>query len=190
MKSFCLIMALFFLTIKDATASIYSQYSLGYDSEKASLSSSNSSYSRMQNILFFGANVDTKKKLIFGWNFYLWSRSQVSGTAGTTDKVALTELGPRITYFFNDERNFYLSTAIHPYVKGTVTGTTSEKVSGSGYFASVGYQLKCSRSIYFGASLNYQSTSLDKSTVGTTESTVSYKYTFIYPLIEISMRFR
>lgn len=171
-------------------ANIYTQYSLGYNSDSSTLSSSTFSYTRMQNMLYIGAGVGTLQKWILGWNFYMWNRDNKAGSAGTTEKVALMELGPRVTYFFNLERNFYLSAAYHPYVTGTITGTQSEDVSGSGYLASMGYHHKASRTVYFGASINYQSTALATSTVASTETKVSYKYNLIYPFIELSIRFR
>lgn len=175
--------------LNNTYAGVFAQYSLGHDSDADTVANSTFTYSRMQNMLYVGATIGADQKLVFGWNFYLWNRSQKAGT-GTTQEVSLTELGPRITYFFNMERNFYISAAYHPYVKGTITGTQNEEVSGSGYLASMGYQHKASKLIYIGASLNYQATGIDKSTVAQTESTVSYKYNMIYPLIEISFRFK
>lgn len=185
---FYILCPLLFLS-NDSYAGFFTQYSLGYDSDEDTASNSTFTYGRMQNMIYVGATIGANQKLVLGWNFYLWNRSQKAGT-GTTKEVSLTELGPRLTYFFNMERNFYLSTAYHPYARGTITGTQTEEVSGSGYLASIGYQHKASKQIYIGASLNYQATSIDKSTVSQTESTVSYEYNMIYPLIEVSFRFK
>ncbi len=188
---FLALAAAFFALISPslAQAKFYAQYSLGHNSDEDNVTGSTFSYSRMNNLLFAGANLDEKQKWIIGWNFYLWSRDyQANG--GTTNKISLTELGPRVQFFFNDERNFYSAVAYHPYVKGKLNNGTDAEVSGSGYIISIGYHHRASKTVFFGASLNYQSTSLSKSTVSNTESDVNYSYTNIIPMIEMSMRFK
>lgn len=187
-KNFLIMAALLlFLPINKAHSSIYAQYSLSYMSDEDNVNEF--SYSRLGNLLFIGANVDIAQRWVLGWNFYLWSRDTQS--SGTTESVSLTELGPRFLIFINEDRNFYFSAAYHPYVRGTLTkNSTEEEVSGSGYIVTLGYQFKASKTIYFGASLNYQSTTLDTSTVSNVETDVSYAYTKILPMIELSIRFR
>lgn len=148
------------------------------------------SYSRLDYRGFLAASLDSKQKFYFGQNVSQFGRDFKNGSV--TGKYSVLELGPRFQYYFSGERTFFMSAAWNPYVKGSRTvGTTEEDISGSSYFINLGWQLKLSRSLSIGASLNYHTISITKETdTNNVETDVTDSYTTIYPMLEFSIRFR
>lgn len=148
------------------------------------------SYSKMDYRGFLAANLDSKGKLYFGQNISQFGREYKNGA--TTGKYSVLELGPRFQYYFSGDRSFYMAAAWNPYVKGSRTVSSEETdISGSSYFINFGWQLKISRSFALGASINYHSISITKETDSdNVETDVTNSYSQIYPMIEISLRFR
>jgi hypothetical protein len=151
----------------------------------------NLAFNKMDNRIFLGASLDKKNKFYFGQNAMLLSR-EFQTAAGTTDTVSVTEIGPRFQYFFNEGKNVFIAAAWNPYAKGERTrSNTTEEISGSSYFVSLGYGIKISRKLNLGASLNYHVLSIAKVTdTSNVESEVTQAYTSIYPMIEFSFRFK
>jgi hypothetical protein len=177
---------LLFLVVFEAHAKFEVSTSSGYAS--GSDGKTNNSFSDMTNHIFLGASVDSKEKLIIGQNISLVS-SQIKTT--NTDKLSTTELGPKITYYFNDDKNFYVGVAWNPYAKGTRTAAgVSADISGWSYLATTGVLMKMSGNFLLGASINYHSLSVTKAIVSTTASTVSNSYSSIMPMINICFRFK
>lgn len=149
------------------------------------------SYSKLDYRGFFGASLDSKEKIVFGINFSQFGRDFQN--SGVTGKYSVMEIGPKFQFYFTGEKATFLSLAWNPYALGSKTvASTETDISGSSYTASLGYQLKISRSFCIGASLNYHAISISKETNTTTnvETEVTNSYTAIYPMIELSLRFR
>jgi hypothetical protein len=140
------------------------------------------------NHIFVGASFDSKEKIVVGQNISLVS-NQFKTT--TTDKISTTELGPRLNYYFNDEKNYFVSFAWNPYAKGTRTvAGVSEEISGWSYLMAVGATLKMGNNFFMGASLNYHSLAITKSIASNTATTVNNAYSSLMPMLNISLRFR
>jgi hypothetical protein len=101
------------------------------------------------------------------------------------------ELGPRIVFFLNQGKNFLLSAGWNPYVKGTrnVSGTSAD-IAGTSYLVSLGFQVKITKKLFLGGSVNYHAIAITTETVDNTESTVTNSYTSLMPMIELSVRFK
>lgn len=147
-------------------------------------------YSKLDYRGYLAANVDSKGQLYFGQNISQFGREFTEGS--TTGKYSVLELGPRFQYYFSGDRAFYISAAWNPYVKGSRTISNEETdISGSSYYINLGWQLKISRVIALGASINYHTISITKETdTDNVETEVTNSYTQIYPMIELSIRFR
>lgn len=180
-----------FLLPSPSQAGLYYQHSLFYNSTTDNADGFN--YSTMKNVLFFGASLGKADKIILGQNVIFWNKTHKGTSASNESKISLLELGPRLTYYFNEARTFSVNIAYDPYVKGTRTLATSsdqEEISGSSIFLSAVYQLKVSKMFFIGASLNYHSVTISESTVSNVATEVSQTYTSIYPAIDFSIRFK
>lgn len=185
MKYFILI-STFFTFLSVAQAKFEVQTSTGYSSNTDG--KSKNSFSDITNHFFIGASFDSKEKFVVGQNISIVSTQYKTAT---TDKLSTTELGPRLNYYINNERNYFVTLAWNPFAKGkrTVAGI-AEDISGWSYLAALGAVLKMGNSFYLGASLNYHSLSITKSIVGSTVTTVTDSYSSIMPMLNISFRFR
>jgi hypothetical protein len=146
----------------------------------------------MDNRVFLGASLDSGGHVFFGQSLLMMSRTIKGSSDGDPDEITTMELGPRFTFFFDDAGTWKLSLAWHPYAKGErKRAGETEDISGSAYLASFGFQARFGRSFYLGASINYHSLSITKSTdTSNVEEEVSHSYTTIIPMIDFAFRFR
>jgi len=181
-----LIIPLFFV-LNSAQAAFMINTMTGYSSSADSKSSTD--ISDVTNHIFIGASLGAKQKLFVGQNITIFTH-QIKTT--TTDKLNTMELGPRLTYFFDDGNVFYGTLGWNPYAKGkrSVAGVT-EDISGFGLLAGLGAEVKINRNFHIGGSINYKSLSISESVsaanVATKESST---YTSLMPMINLSLRFR
>lgn len=185
MKKFIFIFALLGMA-NLAHAKFEIQTSTGYTSSTDG--KTNNAFSDMTNHIFLGASFDSKEKIIIGQNVSL-----ISGQfkTDTTDKLSTMELGPKLTYYINNDKTFFTSFTWNPYAKGTRTAAgVAEDISGWSYLFAIGAVSKLGNNFYLGASLNYHSLSITKSISGTTATTESSAYTSLMPMLNISLRFR
>lgn len=162
------------------------QSSLGYTSE--SDGKTKNTFSDLTYHVFIGASIDNKEKLQIGPSY-----SSISNTfkSTNTDTLATTEIGSRIMYYFNEERNFFVSVTWNPYASGKRKATNvSADITGWSYVASFGALMKTSSNFLLGGNLSYHSLAVSKGTVGTTTTTESTTYTSLMPMLLIAYRFR
>lgn len=170
-------------------AGFYFQNSTNYSTDSDN-STDKLAYSTTKNITFIGGEIGKKKQAIVGQNIGSMTRSDGIGGASATTITTL-EVGPRLQYFFDEPKTFYMSAAYNIYVKGTrQLAGVSEEIRGSSYHVAAGYHHKISRAFYLGFSMNYYGLALTSKTVSTTETKISDSYTSIFPAIEFSLRFR
>jgi hypothetical protein len=176
----------FFLLIPCiARASFIFHYGLNYSSEKDASAISDYEKTRMFNKIFLGASVDGNKTFFLGWNYNSWSSTLKRNAAD--EKYAMTEMGPKIVYFFGESRNAYLSAEWNPYANGSRQKvTTNNDVIGSSLGLGVGYRFKLSRLWGLGAGLHYHSLTLKKETIGSSDKTISDTVTNIMPMLELT----
>lgn len=131
-------------------------------------------YTRKEGHLFIAMPVAVKEQLYLGPNFIVTDNQSNDGGVGTT------EIGPRINYYFNQDKTFLVALAWHPYVK--FDGSSD---SGHSYIAGLGYEMKVNTNFFIGASIVYHSITQSNETtnVDITTSTVR-------PMINFSFRFR
>ncbi len=145
--------------------------------------------SDVTNHLFIGASLGARQRTFIGQNVTFFTH-QVKKT--TTDKVSTLELGPRVTWFFNDENVFYVSLGWNPYAKGTrtINGTT-EDISGFSLLGSLGAEVKINKNFHIGGSLNYHSLKISKAiSAANVATSVSDTYNSMMPMLNLSFRFR
>ncbi len=149
-------------------------------------------YNRMMNSLYLAASMDRDKQFFIGQSIVSWNKTQQQGEDSSDEfSMSLLELGPRLHYYFSQERTWYASFTYNFYSKGKskLSGVSGD-ISGSGYIGSLGYHYDLSRTIGIGGSLNYHSVSIGERKVDSTTSDVSETYTAIVPMLEMAFRFR
>ena len=145
--------------------------------------------SGISNHVFIGASIGSRDRLFVGQNISNFTHEIKTSS---TNKVNTLELGPRLTYFFNEGNVFYLTLGWNPYAKGKRTiGSEVEEISGYGLLGGLGAEVKVNRYFHIGGSLNYKSLSISKSiNSANIVTSVSDSYTSLMPMINLSFRFR
>jgi len=182
-----LLISLLFVLASNVQAAFMIQTMTGYNS--SSDSNTSTTITDTNNHLFVAASIGQRARLYIGQNISLISQ-QIKTT--NTNKISTTELGPRMTFFFNDENMFYFTAAWNPYAKGKRTVANVETdISGWSYLAGLGAELKVNRILKIGGSLNYHALNVTKSIDSSNVATeVSHSYTSLMPMINLCLSFR
>ncbi len=177
---FFFIPSMLYARFEIATTHFYNSYSDG---------NTKNSFTNMTNGLFIGASLDSKQKFLIGQHVQMGS---ISLKSSTTDTLGYTEIGPRITYYFTDEFNFYVSMSWCPYLSGTrkAAGSASEDIKGWSYSVIFGGSFKINRNFALGTGVIYHAINLSESTVGSTSTDISHGYSAISPVFNFIFRFR
>lgn len=172
--------------INNANAAFYintmSGYSTSTDSKTASSASNTSNH------LFIGSGLGIKQHVFIGQNITISSQEI---KLATTNKLSITELGPKLIWYFDDDNVFFTSLIWNPYAKGSrIIDGVSEDISGTSYLIALGAELKINNNFHMGGSFNYKSLVISKSiNASNVASVVSNTYASINPMINLSFRF-
>ena len=182
-------MLIFFLSLLltsfSSYAKFYAQLNLSYLNFSDN-SSSEGKMTRSFQKLFLGASINSGNNLIFGWNINSWS-SSIKQSSNDEETYNLTEMGPRLQYFTNDNLNFYTFLEWNPYAKGSRKNNGDNgDISGSSLGLGVGYRFRFSKKLGGGISLMYHNLSISNETVGSNESSRSDNISSIVPMFQIS----
>lgn len=184
MKYFTLLCLLFSLNLfarfEIQTSSSYSSYADG---------DTKFTFSNMNNYLFIGASLDRAENFLIGNHLGMYSFALKTAN---NDTLSITEIGPRVNYYFNEEHTLYSIISWNPYAKGKrqAKGAASEDVSGWAYLIGFGGAFKVTKGFYLGASINYHALSLTESVVSTTSTKITHNYSDIMPMLNMTFRFR
>lgn len=186
------IFLLFIFIAAQAHGSFYMDYKLNYQTETDGGDAGAFTYNRMMNALFLAASLDRDRQFFIGQNFLFWNKTYQQGEDSSDEfTLNLLELGPRLHYYFTQERTWYVSVTYNFYAKGTSAVASEEAdVSGTSLMGSLGYHYELTRSIGIGGSLNYHSATLTERKVDSTANEVSETFTSIVPMLEIAFRFK
>lgn len=146
-------------------------------------------FNDLTNHAFIGASLGSKDQLFLGQNI---TKLSTSYKTATTTEISTLEVGPRITYYFNDTKTILFTLAWNPYAKGTRTtlAGVNQDISGSSFLTGLGYEIKLANKFFLGASLMYHSLSVSKAEANNVSTEVSESYTSITPMISMCFRFR
>jgi hypothetical protein len=185
-----LVLLLFFIPSHNIFAGVFLNYSTS--TESFSDDAEHFKFSTLKNIFFIGTGLGSKEQLIVGPSFALWSKSSKANAGAQNSDLTIREIGPQISYFFTEERNLGISCAYHPYLRGNRTlasNGSNEKIAGSSLFFNIFYHFKVTDTFYAGASMNYKSISIDRSTTNSGKTTVSQATRSYFPAFEFNLRF-
>ena len=186
-KYLCLFLVIVSISAKTHAAMLF-QYSMFYNTYSDDVE--NFSYSRMNNGLFVGASLGRGVRFFLGPSYHLWSKSHQADAGSTASEASFSEFGATLITYLDQAGNWKFELTYNPMVKGerTTTGTPI-KLDGSGYRASIGYQLKLSGKLYLGASLNYHSVGISSEIESNTETEATTSYSNITPTLELAFRY-
>lgn len=173
-------------------AKVQLHYSLGLDSESWGEDRFPTEISGQKNEFFLGVAFGPGHRFVLGQNIYLASRTIKREYLNDEVELELsrTELGPKLLFFLNGGRNFYLSFAYHFSVKGARKFNEDDElsISGDAMLLSFGMQMPLTRSLFFGLSFNHHTLNINKSTLAGVESTENDSYKNFYPALQLSYR--
>jgi hypothetical protein len=168
-----------------SSASFLFNYDLNYSSETET-SDSDYSKSRTFHKILVGGSLTGRKNLYLGWNINYWNSAIKTASHGE-DSYSLTEMGPKVLWFLNENYNWFLGAEWNPYAVGTRTKNSEETdIRGSSLMASIGYRFKLSGNLGMGAGLHYHSLTLSEEKSGSVSSNSSDTISHVMPMIELS----
>lgn len=180
----CILLVCVFALGAESRAGLIMDNTLFYDTSSATFAQANST-SRLYAGVLLGATIP--KAFFIGWNVVYLSRSL---NQSSSDTISGLELGPKFGVYIGKARTFTLSFALHPLVSMTHTSATgSESLSGLSYLFELGFTPQIGKSLFAGIKLMYHMSSYSSSTVGTTQTSVSYSQGTFMPAIFLSWRF-
>ena len=131
---------------------------------------------------------DGRRLLGIGWNY-----AGVSSTDNSTTETSYssTETGPKFTYMFGREQNWYVGLAYNLLAKAQFSDASGEaEWRGTSIKAEFGYLPKVSSRINVGVKLNYHQASYNEQITNTTTLTqTTNTKTMIYPTFAMVWKF-
>ncbi len=163
------------------------ELNLFYFSDAMTYDSDSYSYNRTFWDINFGVDLNKKGTLVLGWNYGSLSFTDNPGTA---TKLTVTDMGPKLTYFFDKNLTWPISFTYNIISRGKYTsGAIEAEERGTSMKVEVGYTPQISESWYAGAKLNYYKVSFNEEIVGDTAlSQVTNGRTVIYPSFTLLYR--
>lgn len=145
---------------------------------------SNSTFTELTFHLYLGKSIGGKEQ------FYLGINATKATSGQTNNEFTTTEFGPRIAFYFNNEKSIYVTAAWNPMLDGQNGDNTALKLTGSSYLLGLGYELKLSSNIFLGTALFYHSVNISETESSGVTSQVDENYSTTMPVISLSVRFR
>jgi hypothetical protein len=131
--------------------------------------------------------IDKKAQWMIGWNYD--SMSFTDTPSGTTTTLTVTDMGPKIAYYFNKSRSWEIAFTYDLITKGNyASGGTTAELRGTAIKGELGYLPEMWEGIFIGAKLNYYKPSFNEQVVSTTLTKVTDGRTTIYPTFSVTFR--
>ena len=138
--------------------------------------------------LSLGMNLSKKGRIVLGWNYASSSFEDTADSETTT--LTISDMGPKLSYFFDKEYVWSLGFTYNLITKGNYddNGTTKE-FRGTSMKVDFGYTPSISENFSIGVKLNYYKPAFNEQISGeTTLAAVSYSRTSIYPSMAFNYR--
>ena len=132
--------------------------------------------------------MDKQGRFHIGWNYASYSTNLVSGSTTT---YSSTQMGPSLVAFINKAHNWRVGFSYNLVTNASykITGGTTETWTGTGLSADIGYQFYFFEKVMVGCKFNYSNTSYTTKLIGSTQSSISYNESLIYPSIGLAVEF-
>lgn len=132
-------------------------------------------------------DLNKKGTLVLGWNYGSLS---FEDNPGESTKLTVTDMGPKLTYYFDKNLSWPISFTYNLITRGKYTsGATEAEQRGTSMKGEIGYTPQISESWYAGAKLNYYKASFNEEVVDDTAlAKVTNGRTVIYPSFTLLYR--
>ncbi len=185
MKTACLVVITLLLFTPVSHAKLLLDVGAGYFSDSVTTSSSDTSKKLVYN---FSALLSISKNFWGGWGYMNMSSDRSQGA--TDVQLAGYSMGPAFKYQFGRSRTHSISAVYNLINNATyTTNTSTEEWSGSGYSFQFAAMPEVRENLFVGFTINYHSVNYSKKVVGSTESSVSYTRTWLYPTLSLTKEF-
>lgn len=129
-----------------------------------------------------------KGGFLIGWNYD--SMSFTDTPSGTSTKLTVTDMGPKLVYYFNKSQTWVVAFTYNLITKANYSsGSTTAELRGSAMKGELGYMPELFENIFIGAKINYYKASFTEQVVSTTLTKVTDGRTVIYPTFSVTFRF-
>lgn len=172
-----------------ALANIIGQVSSSFQSDVDQSADISFRQQMQQHHFSLGASYGDRGQFIISQSVYYWTRMQKDELLEVDHKMQVMELGPQLTLFFNQGRNFYISGAYHFYAVGRrQLPEGDQRVRGHSVLAALGLQGRVFRNLYLGFSLNYHQFWAREYSVDNVPVDMEEAYQQFYPALNLSIR--
>lgn len=146
-----------------------------------------SAYSRLMWDLAVGMNITKKGRWVLGWNYGSYSLTE---NPGTETSLAITDMGPKLTYYFNRDRTWVIALTYNLITTADYSsGGASTELRGTSLKGEMGYMPMMWENVYMGAKLNYYKADFkEEITNETSLAQVTTGRALIYPTFAVMIR--
>jgi hypothetical protein len=129
-----------------------------------------------------------KNRLLLGWNYASYT---FSDNTGTETSLKVTDMGPKLTYYFNKDRTWVAGFTYNLITKADYTpgGGTVTELRGTSMKFEAGYMPQMWENVLMGAKINYYKADFkEEITNQTALAQVTHNRTVIYPSFAVTFR--
>jgi hypothetical protein len=147
-----------------------------------------SQYKRIMYDLDLGLPLTKKGRWILGWNYASYTFSE---NTGTETSLKVTDMGPKLTYYFDKDRTWEAALTYNLITKGTYTpgGGSETELRGTSLKFEAGYLPQMWENVFMGAKINYYKASFkEEITNQTALAQVTHSRAVIYPTFAVTFR--
>lgn len=147
-----------------------------------------SQYKRIMYDVSAGMPITKKGRWILGWNYASYSFTE---SAATETSLKVTDMGPKLTYYFNKGRTWEAALTYNLITKGAYTpgGGAETELRGTSLKFEAGYLPQMWENVFMGAKINYYKASFkEEITNQTALAQVTHSRGVIYPTFAVTFR--
>ena len=158
-----------------------------YFTDTMTYSSTDYAYKRTFYDFMVGFAVTKSKKFIVGWNYDSMSFSDNPGTETT---LKITDMGPKLVYYFDKARTWSAGFTYNLITKGDYSTGTATELRGKSMRFEAGYLPMMWENVFLGAKIVYYKASFNEEITNSTAiADVTDSRTAIYPEFAMTIRF-
>lgn len=147
-----------------------------------------SAYKRILYDLSVNLPLTKKNRWLLGWNYASYTFTE---STATETSLKVTDMGPKLTYYFNKDRTWVAGFTYNLITKADYTpgGGTATELRGTSMKFEAGYMPQMWENVLMGAKLNYYKANFkEEITNQTALAQVTHNRTVIYPSFAVTFR--
>ena len=159
-----------------------------YFTDSFTYSSQASAYKRIMYDLNVGLPLTKKGRWILGWNYGSYALSE---NPGTETSLKITDMGPKLYYYFNKDRTWVAALTYNLITKADYSGggAAETELRGTSMKFEAGYLPMMWENVFMGAKLNYYKANVkEEISTQTSLAQVTHNRAVIYPTFAVTFR--